>query len=284
MLVIETIEELKEVLFRVKSSGKTIGFVPTMGALHAGHYSLLKQAKMENTAVVCSIFVNPTQFNDQNDFAHYPRTLTHDLEYINEVADIVFVPKREEVYPSLPSERYNFGILESVMEGHYRSNHFNGVATIVKRLFDWIMPDKAYFGEKDYQQLVIIKELVRQFGMPIEIIASPTVREENGLAMSSRNKLLSAEEFEIAGNIYRILQDSLLQSPLSVETIKHFVQKEIDNIQEFRLEYFEIVDGKTLQSIAHLDNSEVVVGCIAVYLGNVRLIDNIKIKNSSTCK
>lgn len=278
MLRVETIKELREAISSLKKSGKTIGFVPTMGALHDGHISLLKQAKLENQTVVCSIFVNPIQFNNQNDFSRYPRTLEQDLETIQKYVDIVFIPQKEEVFPSLPKEKYNFGLLESVMEGEYRPNHFNGVAIIVKRLFEWILPDKAYFGEKDYQQLVIIKELVHRFSFPIEIIACPTVRETNGLAMSSRNKLLTDEEFQIAGNIYRILKESLHQSPFSVENIKKYVKEEVNKIASLQLEYFEIVDGETLQLIDNLKENSSVIGCIAVYLGNVRLIDNIKIK------
>lgn len=278
MLVIHTLDELKDVLFRVKSSGKSVGLVPTMGALHAGHLSLLQRAKKENTAVVCSIFVNSVQFNNAADFTHYPRTLEKDIDYISEVADIVFAPSQEEVFPTPPSEKYHFGILESVMEGAYRPNHFNGVAIIVKRLFDWIMPDKAYFGEKDYQQLVIIKELVRELNLPIEIIACPIVRELNGLAMSSRNKRLSPEEFQIAPNIYRILQGSLSQMHLSVEGMKKYVADEIAKISAFKLEYFEIANAETLQPVSSLDEADSIIGCIAVYLGHVRLIDNIMIK------
>lgn len=278
MLVIQTLDELKDVLFRVKSSGKSVGFVPTMGALHEGHLSLLQRAKKENTAVVCSIFVNPVQFNNAADYTQYPRTLEKDIDYISEVTDIVFAPSQEEIFPTPPTEKYHFGILESVMEGAYRPNHFNGVAIIVKRLFDWIMPDKAYFGEKDYQQLVIIKELVRELNLPIEIIGCPIVREPNGLAMSSRNKRLSLEELQIAPNIYRILQGSLSQMHLSVEGMKKYVVDEIGKISAFKLEYFEIANAETLQPVAALDEADSIIGCIAVYLGPVRLIDNIMIK------
>lgn len=278
MLVIQTLDELKGVLFRVKSSGKSVGFVPTMGALHAGHLSLLQRARKENTAVVCSIFVNPVQFNNAADYSQYPRTLQQDIDYISEVVDIVFAPNQEEIFPTPPTEKYHFGILESVMEGAYRPNHFNGVAIIVKRLFDWIMPDKAYFGEKDYQQLVIIKELVRESNMPIEIIGCPIVREPNGLAMSSRNKRLSPEELQIAPNIYRILQGSLSQMHLSVAGMKKYVEDEIGKISAFKLEYFEIANAETLQPVSSLDEADSIIGCIAVYLGPVRLIDNIMIK------
>ena len=274
MILIKTIEELTNVLFRIRSSEKSIGFVPTMGALHQGHLSLLQRARKENEVVVCSIFVNPIQFNNAEDLAKYPRTLERDVEFIKSVADVIFAPEPEEVYPEIPTEKYDFGDLGKVMEGAYRPGHFNGVATIVNRLFNWVKPDKAYFGEKDYQQLAIIREMVRQKQIPVEIIGCPTVREESGLAVSSRNQRLTAEEKVTAANIYRILQEAKRNSNLPVNQIKQLVVSEIEKIKEFKLEYFEIADAKTLQPVDKVTEGNT-IACIALYLGGVRLIDEI---------
>lgn len=278
MLIIKTVDELKDVLFRVKSSGKIVGFVPTMGALHAGHFSLLERAKNENSVLVCSIFVNPIQFNSKKDLEKYPRKIEQDISYIEDLVDILFLPSLEEVFPVAPTEQFNFGALESVLEGKYRPGHFNGVATIVKRLFDWIMPEKAYFGEKDFQQLVIIRELVRQNDLPIQIIACPTVREPNGLAMSSRNTRLSSEEYKIAPRVYQILLSLLSKTDLSVSELKQYAITEIVKIKEFKLEYLEIVNAKTLQPIVNFDDAEKIICCVALYLNEIRLIDNIFLK------
>ncbi|MDR2980126.1 MAG: pantoate--beta-alanine ligase [Bacteroidales bacterium] len=278
VLTINTVEELKDVLFRIKSNGKSIGFVPTMGALHDGHLSLIKKAHDETEVVVCSIFVNPAQFNNPADLANYPRTPEKDIQMVEGFVDIVFTPSNEEIYPEPPTEQYNFGTLETVMEGASRPGHFNGVATIVKRLFDWIHPDKAYFGEKDFQQLTIIRQLVKDLNMEIQIVDCPTVREKHGLAMSSRNKRLSPEQFVLAGEIFRILNASTQIQPLTVQNIREFVMREINNITEFRLDYLEIVDATTLQPVESLDEHEGVFGCIALYINEIRLIDNIRYK------
>ncbi|MBP5401513.1 MAG: pantoate--beta-alanine ligase [Bacteroidales bacterium] len=278
MMVIKTVEELKEVLFRVHSSGKSVGLVPTMGALHDGHLSLIKRARRENQATVCSIFVNPTQFNNKEDLEKYPRTLDNDLELIEDYVDFVFAPTAEEVYKEPATEHYDFGDLEKVMEGPMRPGHFNGVAIIVKRLFDWVKPEKAYFGEKDFQQIAIIKSLVKQYHLDIEIIPCPIVREASGLALSSRNKRLSEYEHKQAANIYRILQESTRLETTDVAKIRQFVTDEIAKVDTFRLEYYEIVDGETLQPIKDLNDTDSVVGCITVYCGEIRLIDNIRYK------
>lgn len=272
MLIINTVEELKEVIFRIKSTGKTIGLVPTMGALHDGHLSLIKRAKAENAAVVTSIFVNPVQFNNPADLATYPRTLEADVAKIEGYADVVFAPTPEEVYAIPPTEKYDFGALEQVMEGPSRPGHFNGVAIIVKRLFDWVTPDRAYFGEKDYQQLQIIKALVKQAQLKIEIVPCPIVREANGLAMSSRNKRLTPEQFETAANIYRILSASKQLPNATASMVQQFVETQIAAVPGFRLEYFALADKDTLQPTTTLENA---IGCIVVYCGDVRLIDNI---------
>ena len=278
MMVITTVEELKEVLFRVHSSGKSVGLVPTMGALHDGHLSLIKRARRENQATVCSIFVNPTQFNNKEDLEKYPRTLDNDLKLIEDYVDIVFAPTAEEVYKEPATEKYDFGDLEKVMEGPMRPGHFNGVAIIVKRLFDWVKPEKTYFGEKDFQQIAIIKSLVKQYHLDIEIVPCPIVREASGLALSSRNKRLSEYEHTQAANIYRILKESVALGKTDVAEIRQFVADEIAKVDTLRLEYYEIVDGETLQPIRNLDDTDSVVGCITVYCGEVRLIDNIRYK------
>lgn len=278
MMVIKKVEELQEVLFRVHSSGKSVGFVPTMGALHDGHLSLIKRARHENQATVCSIFVNPTQFNNKEDLEKYPRTLEADLKLIEDYVDFVFAPTAEEVYKEPATEHYDFGDLEKVMEGPMRPGHFNGVAIIVKRLFDWVKPDKAYFGEKDFQQVAIIKSLVKQYNLDIQIIPCPIVREVSGLALSSRNKRLSEYEHTQAANIYRILKESLALGKTDTAEIRQFVADEISKVDTLRLEYYEIVDGESLQPIKSLNDTDSVVGCITVYCGEVRLIDNIRYK------
>ena len=278
MMVIKTVEDLQEVLFRVHSSGKSVGLVPTMGALHDGHLSLIKRARRENQATVCSIFVNPTQFNNKEDLEKYPRTLDDDLKLIEDYVDFVFALTAEDVYKEPATEHYDFGDLEKVMEGPMRPGHFNGVAIIVKRLFDWVKPERAYFGEKDFQQLAIIKSLVKQYHLDIEVIPCPIVREASGLALSSRNKRLSEYEHKQAANIYRILQESTHLETTDVAKIRQFVADEIAKVDTFRLEYYEIVDGETLQPIQNLNDTDSVVGCITVYCGEVRLIDNIRYK------
>ena len=276
MQVINTVKELLATAISIKASGKTIGMVPTMGALHEGHLSLIRRARKENEAVFVSIFVNPVQFNNPDDLRKYPRTLERDLELIGEDADYVFAPSVEEVFPVQPSEVYDFGPVEKVMEGAARPGHFNGVGVIVRRLLEWVRPDKAYFGEKDYQQIAVIREMVRQCNIQSEIVPCPIVREPNGLAMSSRNRRLTPHQFETAANIHRILEESRQQP--DVREIRTFVETEINKVPEFRLEYFEIADAQTLQSVQTLDDADGVMGFITVYLGDVRLIDNIRYK------
>ena len=276
MQVINTIAELTKAVENVKSEGKTIGLVPTMGALHDGHLSLIKRARLENDVVFVSIFVNPVQFNNQDDLIKYPRTLERDVELIGDYADYAFAPSVEEIFPTPPTEEYHFGPVEEVMEGAARPGHFNGVGVIVRRLLDWVQPDKAYFGEKDYQQIAVIRELVRQCDIKSEIVPCPIVREPNGLAMSSRNRRLTPEQFETAANIHRILVES--QQLPDVPQIKEFVETEIAKIPAFQLDYFEIADDKTLQTVHSLSDADGVMGFITVYVGEVRLIDNIRYK------
>lgn len=278
MRVIHTITELKELLQQHRQEGKTIGFVPTMGALHKGHITLVERCVAENDICVVSIFVNPTQFNNQEDLRLYPRTPEEDYELLRSTgADAVFVPSVEEIYPGPDIRIFDFGLLDKVMEGAFRPGHFNGVAQVVSKLFAFVEPHKAYFGEKDFQQLAIVREMVKQQKLPVEVVGVPTVREQNGLAMSSRNQRLSVEQREHASEIYRIMREStLLTEEQSPDQIIHFVTGSINNVPDLRVEYFGIVDGDSLQPVSAWQDSGNIVGAIAVYCGDVRLIDNIR--------
>lgn len=278
MLLIETISDLQNKLEQAHRTHQTIGLVPTMGALHEGHLSLIQRARKENDLCVVSVFVNPTQFNNAEDLEKYPRTLEQDLQLVSDYADIVFAPSVEEVYRVPATEQYDFGPVAEVMEGPARPGHFNGVGIIVKRLFDWVLPTRAYFGEKDFQQIAVIKTLVRQCGLNLQIVPCPIVREASGLALSSRNRRLSEEERATAANIYRILKESTQLKTTNTQEIKKFVENEISKYDLFRLEYYEIVDDETLQPVADLNDSNGVVGCITVWANQVRLIDNIRYK------
>ena len=280
MKVIRTISELKQELSTLRNDGKSIGFVPTIGALHQGHASLVKRSVEENDVTAVSVFVNPTQFNDKNDLKNYPRNLQADCELLQSIgADIVFAPEVEEMYPEPDTRTFSFAPLDTVMEGGCRPGHFNGVAQIVSKLFYAVEPDKAYFGEKDFQQLAIIREMVKQLEIPVKIIGCPIVRENDGLALSSRNMLLSDEERQRALTISRSLFASLeyAKSHTLAET-KAFVEDAINSTEGLQLEYYQIVDGNTLQEIAEWNDSDYVVGCIALFCGKIRLIDNIKYK------
>ena len=278
MILIETIEKLKEVLFRIKSNGKTIGLVPTMGALHEGHISLIKKAKSENQVVVVSIFVNPIQFDNPVDLERYPRDLEKDLFLIESFTDIVFAPKAEEIYPTEATEKFDFGGLENIMEGASRPGHFNGVATIVKRLFDYVEPNRAYFGEKDFQQLAIIRMLVEQLKLDITIVSCPVVREQNGLAMSSRNQLLSFAKRNFGAKVYNIVKKSKDLGTPNVKKITDFVESEIKKLEPVKLDYFTMVDDATLQPVESLEDAKGVVANIAFFINDVRLIDMIRFK------
>ncbi len=280
MKVFNTIKELQDELNSLRSSNKTIGLVPTMGALHEGHASLVKRAVSENDVVVVSVFVNPTQFNDKNDLIKYPRTLEADCRLLEkEGAAIVFSPTVDEIYPEDDTRQFSFAPLDTVMEGKYRPGHFNGVCQIVSKLFMMVNPDKAYFGEKDFQQLAIIREMVDKMDFKLQIVGCPIIREKDGLALSSRNSRLSEEEREHALNISKTLFSSVEYSKThSLLETKNFVESAIANSEGLELEYFEIVDGKTLQNVNDWDNSQYIVGCITVFCGDVRLIDNIKYK------
>lgn len=278
MKVVHTIKDLQNELSAYRNVGKSIGLVPTMGALHRGHSSLVERAVAENDIVVVSIFVNPTQFNDKNDLKNYPRTLEADCTLLEGVgAGIAFAPTVEEMYPEPDTREFSFAPLDTVMEGACRPGHFNGVAQIVSKLFYAVEPDRAYFGEKDFQQLAIIREMVRRLKMDLQIVGCPIVRESDGLALSSRNTLLSPEERERALTISRTLFASLSYAKEhSLAATKSFVEDAINNTEGLKLEYYQIVDGNTLQSIKEWSDSDYAVGCIALFCGNVRLIDNIK--------
>lgn len=280
MKVVNTIIELKRVLDACQEKGMSIGFVPTMGALHNGHASLVERSVSENDITVVSVFVNPTQFNDKNDLKNYPRTLDADCALLERVgAAVVFAPTVEEMYPTEDTRQFSFEPLDTVMEGACRPGHFNGVAQIVSKLFYAVEPHKAYFGEKDFQQLAIIREMVRRLAFDIEIVGCPIVREEDGLAMSSRNTLLSDDERERALTISSALFASADFAKVNtLAATKAFVEDMIDDTEGLELEYFQIVDGNTLQQIEEWGDSDYVVGCIALFCGNVRLIDNIKYK------
>jgi pantoate--beta-alanine ligase len=282
MKVIHTIKDLQAELSVLKAQGKKVGLVPTMGALHAGHASLVKRSVNENEVTVVSVFVNPTQFNDKNDLVKYPRTLDADCKLLKACgATYAFAPSVEEMYPEPDTRQFSYAPLDTVMEGAFRPGHFNGVCQIVSKLFEAVKPHRAYFGEKDFQQLAIIREMVRQMQFDLEIVGCPIVREEDGLALSSRNARLSAEERENALKISQTLFKSRTFAATHTvsETLK-FVEDAITAVPGLRLEYFEIVDGNTLQKVDNWNQTSYVVGCITVFCGDVRLIDNIKYKES----
>uniref|UniRef100_UPI003217A5BE pantoate--beta-alanine ligase n=1 Tax=uncultured Draconibacterium sp. TaxID=1573823 RepID=UPI003217A5BE len=275
MILVKTIKDLRHELDKLDPA-ETVGFVPTMGALHKGHLSLVAKAVAENPHVVVSIFVNPTQFNDPKDLELYPRTLEKDLELLKPTGcSIVFAPNAKEVYPEPDLRKFNFGKLEEVMEGAHRPGHFNGVAQVVSRLFEMVEPNKAYFGLKDFQQLAIVKNMVKQLQLPVEIVPCAIIREDSGLAMSSRNELLTDEQRKnasvISGTLYKAKE---LMGQKSVEQLTKWVVEEINKNPFLDVEYFEIVDDMQLQPVKSWDEKCSKVGCVAVFCGKIRLIDN----------
>lgn len=281
MEIVHTVENTRKILGRLSAEGKSIGFVPTMGALHEGHLDLMHRAKEENDYLVVSIFVNPIQFNNSEDLEKYPRTLETDIEKLESVeCDLLFNPSEEEMYPEPVTVKYNFGKLDLVMEGKHRPGHFHGVAVVVKKLFDIIQPDRAYFGQKDYQQLKVVEALVNKESLPVDVVACPTVREQDGLAMSSRNERLDEEERELAPVLYQSLkQVEDLADKESVSEIKKWFEKQIDRYKEIQLEYFEIADAESCMPVDEIKKGEKYVACVAAHIGNVRLIDNIIINS-----
>ena len=273
MKVFTSVTELRSELNRTEQSG--IGFVPTMGALHAGHRSLVERARKENATVVVSVFVNPTQFNDKNDLRNYPRTPEADRKLLEEAgADFVLMPSVEEIYPEEDTRVFDFGQIDKVMEGATRPGHFNGVAQVVSRLFDIVRPARAYFGEKDFQQIAVIKAMVAQLRLPVEIVECPIVRGDDGLALSSRNQLLDAPHRAAAPHIYAVLRRAAEKShELTPAGLKAWVTAEVESDPRLKVIYYQSVDALTMQEVPAWDASERIQGCIAVQAGDIRLID-----------
>lgn len=282
MKLYRKIVELQNDLFEARKEGKSVGLVPTMGALHEGHASLIRKSAAENDVTVISVFLNPTQFNDPADLERYPRNLEADCELIEQAGGtVVFAPSVSEMYPAEDTRHFDFPPVSTVMEGAKRPGHFNGVCQVVSRLFYIVRPDRAYFGEKDWQQIAVIKCLVKYLGLNIRIVECPIIRDEDGLAKSSRNTLLAADERAIAPNIYKVLRESVKWADtLDVKAVHDRVVSEINAIEGLEVEYFSIVDGDTLQDVQSWNDSKYIVGCITVYCGKtpIRLIDHIKYK------
>lgn len=281
MQIVKHINVLQTLLEHKRNEGVSIGFVPTMGALHAGHLSLIEKAGHQTGFVVVSIFVNPTQFNDKGDLDRYPRNLQNDVDLLASTScKLIFAPEADEIYPEPDTRQFNFGSLEQVMEGKFRPGHFNGVAQVVSRLFEIVQPDKAFFGLKDFQQLAIINEMVRKLELPVKIVPCPIVRENDGLAMSSRNMLLNSEQRQNALLISATLFEAVNKTAtLTVEELVNWVIKRINENEYLKTEYFEIVDSMTLLPVKSWNDPCTKVGCIAVQCGNIRLIDNVQIDN-----
>ena len=282
MKVFSKIVDLQNQLFEDRKNGKEIGLVPTMGALHEGHASLVRRSVKENGITVVSVFVNPTQFNDKNDLKNYPRTLDADCQLLDACgADYVLAPSVEEMYPTPDTRQFEFPPVSTVMEGAHRPGHFNGVCQVVSRLFYIVKPNRAYFGEKDWQQIAVVKAMVKQLGLKVQIVECDIVRDADGLARSSRNTLLAKDERAIAPAIYKTLKESISYAKTHTVGETHdFVVNTINAVDGLEVEYFSIVDGNTLQDIAAWDDSPYFVGCITVYCGKtpIRLIDHIKYK------
>lgn len=279
MIVFHSIVQLQNTLFADRKEGKIIGLVPTMGALHEGHASLVRKSVQENDVTVVSVFVNPTQFNDKNDLKNYPRTLDKDCELLEECgADYVLAPSVEEMYPTPDTRHFEYPPVSTVMEGAHRPGHFNGVCQVVSRLFYIVKPDRAYFGEKDWQQIAVIKAMVKHLGINVQIVECPIIRDEDGLARSSRNTLLAPDERAIAPNIYKALSESIVYAKTHTVGETHdWVVSQINSVEGLDVEYFSIVDGDTLLDVENWSDATHVVGCITVYCGKtpIRLIDHI---------
>ncbi|WP_235298083.1 pantoate--beta-alanine ligase [Portibacter marinus] len=281
MQVFKTNKNLQASLLKYKIKGKTIGFVPTLGALHEGHASLVERSKRLSDITVCSIFVNPAQFNDPKDLIKYPRTLKEDKNLLEELkTDILFIPSKDEIYPAdLQLEiDVDFGSLFTVMEGEHRPGHFDGVVKVVKRLLDIVCPDHLYMGQKDFQQFSLIQHMIDELEIPTQLIVCKIKREPNGLAMSSRNERLTKENREKAAIIYKTLKAVKRKAKdKDFEQLKEYAMDKL-SIENFKPEYFEIVDGRTLQSVNDYEDSDYIVACAAVWAGDIRLIDNIILK------
>ncbi|HKK67774.1 MAG TPA: pantoate--beta-alanine ligase [Bacteroidales bacterium] len=279
MIIVKDPVELNNALSELREYSRSTGFVPTMGALHAGHLSLIKHARNENPICVVSVFVNPTQFNDSEDLKKYPRTPEKDLEMIErEGVDVVFMPDAEDIYPDNDRNTFDLGGLDNIMEGKFRPGHFDGVADVVYRLFNMVKPDRAYFGEKDYQQLMIIRQMVKSENLDVDIVGVPIVREADGLAMSSRNQRLSENGRQQAATIYKILRQASETFPdLSPDELKAEIVQRINTTELLNSEYVEIVDEEKMQIVDDWNQGSVFRLCLAVWCDNVRLIDNISL-------
>lgn len=277
MQIFNTQKAVSEFVENQKENNKLVGFIPTMGALHEGHLALIRNSLSQNHITVVSIFVNPTQFNNPEDYKYYPVYIEKDIELLEEAGcDALFHPDVDEMYPEPDNRKFDFGDLEHVMEGQYRPGHFNGVAQVVTKLFDAVPAQRAYFGQKDFQQLTIVRKLVKDYQIPVEIIACPTVREPDGLAMSSRNDRLTSGMRNKAPVIYQmLLKAKSMYGKKSIPEIKKYVVENINKIRGFDVEYFEIVDHETLQPVNDNSLKTKVTACIAVQVKQVRLIDNI---------
>lgn len=279
MLIFTKIHDLRAFLNTARNKGQSIGFVPTMGALHRGHISLIEQSKKKCDLTVCSVFVNPTQFNDKKDLERYPRTPQKDAEILeNGGCNVLFLPSVAEIYPKADVVSFDFGNLDKVLEGKYREGHFNGVAQVVKRFFEIVGPDKAFFGSKDYQQVMIVKKLVKLMRSEIEIVPCPVLREPDGLAMSSRNTLLTDEERKTASVIPRLMQmASQIIPEKGINVAKSVVEQELAALQNVRLDYFEVCNVNTLELLEKYTGDEKAIALIALFIGKIRLIDNLEI-------
>lgn len=279
MKIIDTVAALQLAVTEAKQQGLSVGLVPTMGALHEGHASLIRQCVAENQLTVVSVFVNPTQFNDPKDLQHYPRTFEADAQLIASLGgDIVFAPSVEEIYPQEDKRVFSYSPIDTVMEGSRRPGHFNGVCQIVSKLFDMVSPDKAYFGEKDFQQIAVVRTMMRDLGYKFQLVPCPIVRETSGLALSSRNALMSEDERVLATNIYRTLRESVgFSQAHTVAETQQFVVNQLNALEGLEVEYYEIVNGETLQTVTSWEDAAQIQGCITVFCGArpVRLIDNI---------
>lgn len=277
MLIVKEISKLEALIQKEKKEGKKIGLVPTMGALHEGHLSLVKKAGEETDYVVVSIFVNPTQFNDSNDLKKYPRKVDQDLKLLETSScQIVFIPEVKTMYPEPDTRHFDFGLLGEVMEGAFRTGHFNGVAQIVSRLFSIVKPDVAFFGMKDFQQIAIIRSMVKQLKLPVKIVSCPVVRDSDGLAKSSRNVRLSKEQRGNVPWIYHVLKEARNKvQTMTVPELKDWVVSEINKNSGLKTQYFEVVNSETLMPVENWNQTKDRTGCVAVFCGDIRLIDDI---------
>ena len=279
MLVLRKIKEIEEIITLQKQKGHTIGFVPTMGALHEGHISLIKYSKQQCDYTICSIFVNPTQFNNADDLAKYPKTPENDIKLLeNAGCNFLYMPNTDDIYPKKDNRSFDFGYLDTILEGKLRPGHFNGVGQVVSILLEGIKPNKAFFGSKDYQQVMVVKELVKQLGLPIEIVSCPISREPDGLAMSSRNTRLNEEERKIASKVPLIMiKANEITKTKGINAAKLYVEEIVSKITDMKLDYFEVCNSETLEILDLYNLNKPTISLIAVFVGKIRLIDNLEL-------